>query len=257
MRNRFCLEVCVESVEHARAAERGGADRIEVCTDLSSGGITPSLGFMQTVRRHVRIPIHALVRPRAGDFCYSHHEFEIMREDIAAAKHSGMSGVVVGILHRNMHIDVARTKILVELAHPLPVTFHRAFDESANQAAALEEVIETGASRILTSAGKTLATDSLSRLKHFVEAARGRIVIMPCGGINDENVLRVLQKTSAREIHSSLGASDFSGNGGDRQEGDDKASGSVRYGDFAAILEQRVAKLVGVIGSMSRSEPVR
>jgi copper homeostasis protein len=250
------LEICVDSVERAAAAERGGADRVELCMHLSSGGITPSIGFMQTVRRYIRIPIHALVRPRDGDFCYSDHEFEIMRDDILAAKQSGMNGVVLGILHRHGRVDIARTRALVGLAEPLPVTFHRAFDESANADTAIEEVIQTGASRILTSAGKTLATDSLSRLKHFVQVAENRIVIMPCGGINEENVLPVLQETSAREIHTSLGASDSSGNGGARQAGDGDKSNTLASRDFAAILEQRVTRLVNVIRSIS-SEPVR
>jgi copper homeostasis protein len=257
MPSRFCLEVCVESVEHAGAAERGGADRIELCTNLSSGGITPSFGFMQTVRRHVQIPIHALIRPHGRDFCYSDHEFEIMRDDVLAAKESGMNGVVLGILHSNTRIDIARTRTLVALAHPLPVTFHRAFDESANAESAIEEAIETGASRILTSAGKRLATDGLSTLTRLVQAAQDRIVIMPCGGINDQNVLRVIRETSAREIHTSLGASASSGNGRGGQAGDGDDSNKPASGDFAAILEQRVAKLVDVIRDISHGERVR
>lgn len=256
MPNRVCLEVCVESVEHARAAERGGADRIELCADLSSGGITPSFGFMQTVRRHVPIPIHVLIRPRDRDFCYSNYEFEVMRDDILAAKQSGMNGVVLGILHRNGRVDIARTRTLVDLADPLPVTFHRAFDESANAEAAIEEIIQTGASRILTSAGETLATDGLAALTRFVQAARNRIVIMPCGGINDENVLRVVQETSASEIHTSLGASDASGNGRLRQARGRRSSDKLASGDFAAVLERRVAKLVDVIRDISHRKPI-
>jgi copper homeostasis protein len=255
MANRVCLEVCVESVEYALAAERGGADRIELCTDLSSGGITPSFGLMQSVRRHVRIPVYALIRPRAGNFFYSDPEFEVMRNDVLAAKQSAMNGVVLGILQRNGRVDVDRTRMLIALARPLPVTFHRGFDESPNPDAALEEVIEAGASRILTSAGKMLATDGLSTLTRLVQTAGNRIVIMPCGGINDENVLHVLQETAAHEIHTSLGASDSSGNGM-RRAGDGGNSASSKSGDFAVILERRVAKLVDVIGHNS-SKPVR
>jgi copper homeostasis protein len=250
MPNRLCLEVCVESVDHAVAAERGGADRIELCADLSSGGITPSFGLMQSVRRHLKIPIHALVRPRAGNFLYSDREFEIMRDDVLAAKQCGMNGVVLGILRRDSRVDVDRTRMLVALARPLPVTFHRAFDESANPDTALEEVVESGASRILTSAGKRLATDGLSSLSQLVQAARGRIVIMPCGGINHENVVRIIQETSALEIHTSLGASDSSGNGM-RRAGDGGNSGSGKSVDFASILEQRVTNLVDVIRNNS------
>ena len=118
MANRLVLEVCVESLDHAAAAECGGAHRIELCTDLSCGGVTPSAALMQSVRRDVRIPIHVLVRPRAGDFCYSDGEFEIMRNDILAAKQFGMDGVVLGILQGSARVDVERTRDLVEMAPP-------------------------------------------------------------------------------------------------------------------------------------------
>ena len=206
MPNHFVLEICVESVEHAVAAERGGAHRIELCSDLPSGGITPSAGLMQTVRRHVSVPIHVLIRPRAGDFCYSDHELEIMRDDIGAAKRFGMDGVVLGILRENARIDIESTKALVELAHPLPVTFHRAFDASGDLEASLEEVIRTGASRILTSGGEPRAADALSTLAGLVQKAGGRIVLMPCGSIDSENVVRIVQTTSAQEFHTSVGA---------------------------------------------------
>ena len=162
---------------------------------------------MQTVRRHVRAPIHVLIRPRAGEFCYSDHEFEIMRDDIHAAKQFGMDGVVLGILHKNTRVDIERTKALVELARPLPVTFHRAFDASGDLETSLEEVIRTGASRILTSGGKPRAADALSTLARLVQAARGRILLMPCGGIDSENVVSIVRTTLAQEFHSSLGAS--------------------------------------------------
>src|SRR6202041_979873 len=204
----YCsLEICVESVEYAVAAERGGADRIELCSDLSSGGITPSAGFMQTARRHVSVPIHILIRPRAGDFCYSDHELETMRDDIHAAKQVGADGLVFGILHENNSVDVERTKMLVEFAHPLPVTFHRAFDLAENRTAALEDVIHTGASRILTSGGEQRATDALLILTHLMQAAKNRILIMPCGGINSANIERVVRTQLAREIRTSVGTS--------------------------------------------------
>ena len=187
------LEICVESVDHAVAAERGGADRIELCSDLPSGGITPSAGFMQTARRQVRIPIHMLIRPRPGDFCYSDHEFQIMRDDILAARQSGMDGVVLGILRPDGQVDVERTRSLVALAHPLPVTFHRAFDVSPDLDASLEDVILTRASRILTSGGQSRAIDALPTLARLIEKAKGRILVMPGGGINSDNVVRVAQ----------------------------------------------------------------
>src|SRR5882724_341691 len=169
MQNGIVLEVCVESIDHAIAAERGGAHRIELCNDLTSEGITPSAGLMATARRHLKIPIYAMVRPRAGDFFYSEREVEVMERDIRTAKELGMDGVVLGLLDQQQLIDVPRTRHLVELAHPLPVTFHRAFDLCPDWELALEAIIQTGARRILTSGGKNQATDGLLRLKDIVE----------------------------------------------------------------------------------------
>ncbi|MFZ1138775.1 MAG: copper homeostasis protein CutC [Candidatus Sulfotelmatobacter sp.] len=255
MPNRLVLEICVESVDHAVAAERGGAHRIELCTDLSSGGVTPSAALMQTARHQVRIPIHALIRPRAGNFCYSNDELEIMRHDIRAAKQLGMDGVVLGVLQENARVDIERTKALVELAHPLPVTFHRAFDASHNLETSLQDVIQTGASRILTSAGQPRATDGLQTLARLVQAAGERILIMPCGGINSDNVLDIVRTTLAQEVHSSAGASNptSAGNGGDLSEGNNEAASDLQ----ASLFEQKVAKLVSLLGGVSHHEPVR
>jgi copper homeostasis protein len=254
MPNCLVLEICVESVDHAVAAEHGGADRIELCTDLASGGITPNAELMQTVRRQVRIPIHVLIRPRAGDFFYSDSELEIMRNDIRAAKQFGMDGVVLGILEKNGRVDVERTKALVKLAHPLPVTFHRAFDASHNLETSLEEVIQTGASRILTSAGQPRATDGLSTLARLVHAAGERILIMPCGGINSDNVVHIVTTTLAQEVHSSAGTSSpiSPGNGGDLSEGNHEVGSGLQ----AELFEQKVAKLVSLLGGLSHDEHV-
>ena len=255
MANRFVLEICVQSVDHAVAAERGGAHRVELCSDLPSGGITPSAGLMQTVRRHLRIPIHVLIRPRPGDFCYSDSELEIMRNDILAAKQFRMDGVVLGLLHRNARVDVERTKALVDLAHPLPVTFHRAFDDTENMDIALEEVIQTGAARILTSGGEARATDALLTLARLVQAAADRIVFMPCGGVNSENIVDVLQKTLAREVHTSAGTSnlDLAGNGKNVSAENTAADSNLPFASF----ERKVEKLVSLLGSVPHDELVR
>jgi copper homeostasis protein len=205
MQNDIVLEVCVESVDLAIAAERGGAHRIELCSDLALEGTTPSAGLMATTRRHLKIPIYAMIRPRAGDYFYSDHEIEVMERDIRSAKESSMDGVVLGVLDQNQLVDVQRTRHLVKLAYPLPVTFHRAFELCPNWESALEAVIQTGAQRILTSGNKDRATDSLARLRHLVEAARDRIIIMPGGGVRAQNVQHILEETGASEIHSSLG----------------------------------------------------
>jgi len=239
-------------MDHAAAAERGGAHRIELCTDLSCGGVTPSAALMQTVRRGVRIPIHVLIRPRAGDFCYSDSEFAMMRNNILAAKQFDMSGIVLGILLNNGRVDVERTTTLVEMARPLPVTFHRAFDASQDFEASLEEVIQTGASRILTSAGRLLATDALQTLATLIQKARGRILIMPCGGINSDNILTVVRGTLAQEVHSSVGTSHAKsgGNGDWSEDHEDRSAPQIE------LFEQKVARLVRLLGDVPCDEPV-
>ena len=248
MKNPFVLEVCVESVESAIAAEAGGAHRIELCADLAGGGTTPSAGLMQSVREHVRLPIHVMIRPRPGDFCYSNHELEIMRNDIQVAKQFRMDGVVLGILWEDARVDVERTKILVEYAHPLPVTFHRAFD-LANPATALEDVIETGSTRILTSGGEARATDALSTLRHLIDTAKGRIWIMPCGGIDSGNIARIVRATSAREIHTSVGTSNPrpSSNGNSMSDGKDEPRSPAQF----VVFEQNVTELVNLLANIS------
>jgi copper homeostasis protein len=252
MPHRLCLEICVESVEYARAAERGGAHRVELCSDLSTGGITPSLGFMETARRHVGIPIHVLIRPRAGDFVYSDDEFEIMRQDIEVARHCGMNGIVLGVLDGEARIDIPRTRALVELAHPLPVTFHRAFDECAFSEQALQDVIQTGCSRILTSSGVQRATDALSSLRRLVETAQERITIMVCGGVDHENLLRVVQATGAREIHTSMGLSRrATGNNGYMRENAGSGADNAAQ-DGTTAFEEDVGKLVKLATTITR-----
>ena len=207
MRQNTMLEICVESVECAVAAERGGADRIELCSDLASGGITPSAGLIEAARHHLRLPVFILIRPRSGDFVYSDYEFEIMERDIRTAKHLRMDGVVLGLLDEHARVDVSRTRKLVDLARPLPVTFHRAFDLCPNQTSGLEAVIQAGAARILTSAGHARVTDGMDTLAHLIRTAGDRIVVMPGGSVDGDNIQLILRKTGAREIHTSLGLS--------------------------------------------------
>jgi copper homeostasis protein len=160
---------------------------------------------MKAVRKKLGIPIHILVRPHAGDFLYSSSEFERMHRDIRRAKELGMDGIVLGLLDKEHFVDVRRTSELVKAAHPLPVTFHRAFDLRPDRPASLQAVIDTGAARLLTSGGKANACDGLSALASLVETAGERIVIMPGGGVRAGNVERILRRTGAQEIHSSLG----------------------------------------------------
>src|ERR1700676_4026804 len=150
------------------AAARGGARRIELCAELGVGGLTPGEELMRRARELVRVPIFAMIRPRAGDFVYSAGEFEWMRADIELARRAGMDGIVLGILTRERSVDVKRTRELAKFTRPLPVTFHRAFDEVADLDAGLEDVIETGAARVLTSGGAVAAPEGSETLARLV-----------------------------------------------------------------------------------------
>jgi copper homeostasis protein len=198
------IEVCADSVASAAAAERGGAQRVELCSDLLEGGITPSLGLLQSVRAAISLPLHVIIRPRGGDFCYSEEEFDVMRRDIEIAKRAGADGVVLGILLPSGRIDIARTRPLTELARPMSVTFHRAFDMSADLQNSLSDVCQTGAHRLLTSGGEPDCLQGTDAIAKLVQSARGRIHIMAGGGINAGNAAPILQRTGVTEIHVGL-----------------------------------------------------
>jgi copper homeostasis protein len=204
MNDPISIEVCVDSLASALAAQRGGAARIELCSTLLEGGITPSAGSIELARAGISIGMQVMIRPRGGDFCYTGEEFETMRRDISLVKEMGVDGIVLGILNTSGHIDVERTCELVELARPLNVTFHRAFDMSADFFRALEDVCSTGADRLLTSGGESTVEQGAPVIERLVKAARGRIAIMACGGIAEHNAARIIKQTGVREIHVGL-----------------------------------------------------
>jgi copper homeostasis protein len=204
MKRKYLLEISVETLEGAMAAERGGADRIELCGELFVGGITPDPGLMLETFANVQIPISAMIRPRAGNFVYSDEEFAVMRASLRMAYRLQLDGVVLGILKADSRVDVERTRELVQLAKGMKVTFHRAIDETPDLLVALEDVVQTGASRILTSGGKRAALEGAATIAEMVSQSRGRATILPGAGINAENAAEVLQKTRANEIHSGL-----------------------------------------------------
>jgi copper homeostasis protein len=204
MERNFSLEISVESVDAAMAAERGGARRIELCSNAREGGTTPSRELMRAVRERVSLPIFSMVRPRAGNFVYTDKEFGAMQREIEATKECRMDGVVLGLLDADGEVDIARTKQLVDLVRPLPITFHRAFDECADLRVSLEDVIKTGATRLLTSGGKRTASEALDVLEELVRIAGERLVVMPGSGLHAGNVRETVQKTGAREYHAGL-----------------------------------------------------
>lgn len=206
MKDDVLIEICVDSVASAQAAERGGARRLELCSDLLEGGITPSLGLIERVRAKVSIALQVMIRPRGGDYCYDADEFEIMRRDIGIAKKLGADGVVFGILDADGNIDISRSRELVELAPPMGVTFHRAFDMSADLFRSLEAVSKAGANRILTSGGQPTALQGVTKIAELVKAAQERISIMPASGIKPENARSIVDASGVREIHAGLGS---------------------------------------------------
>lgn len=196
------LEVCVDSSAGLRAAVRGGAGRLEVCARLDVGGLTPGDALL-TEALATSVPAFAMIRPRAGDFVYMPRELDGMRADVARKKALGAHGIVLGVLTRAGDVDVAHLRELVALASPLPVTFHRAFDHALNRLEALEHLIECGVTRVLTSGGAADAHKGREELRHLVERARGRITILPGGGVRAHNAAEILSVTGATELHSS------------------------------------------------------
>ncbi|MDH5825011.1 copper homeostasis protein CutC [Luteimonas sp. RD2P54] len=199
----WTLEIAANSLASAKAAQAAGATRVELCAALESGGLTPSAGAIAGVRKRVALPVHVLVRPRAGDFCYSDAEHETMLADIAHCAASGCDGVVVGALTARGEVDVARCRDLLHAAGALDTTFHRAIDLCPDMPAALEAIVGLGFRRVLSSGGATDAISGAGMLRRLVEQAGERIVVMPGAGITPDNIARLAAHTRAREFHAS------------------------------------------------------
>lgn len=199
----FRLEVCIDSVASAQIAEAGGAHRVELCDNLVEGGTTPSWGMIETVCRHTRLDVMVMVRPRGGDFLYDELEFETMAENVQHFRKLNIRGIVLGLLTADGHIDVPRTRQLVELAGPLEVTFHRAFDMAFEPIQALDDLLQTGIHRLLTSGQEATAYEGRALIRQLVERAGDKMSIMPGGGVNEENISDLIAQTGVTECHVS------------------------------------------------------
>ncbi|MBW5392236.1 copper homeostasis protein CutC [Brachyspira pilosicoli] len=195
------IEICVDSVESCINAEKGGADRLELCGNMFEGGTTPSYGVLQLAREMVSKPIYAMVRPRGGDFCYNDIEFEIMKREIKLMKELKIDGIVFGILTKEGKVDKERCSKLLDLWGTNKATFHRAIDVSSNLNEACEDIISLGFERILTSGGEANVMSGIIKLKELVEKYNDKIIIMPGSGINERNIEYINDTVKANEYH--------------------------------------------------------
>jgi len=203
MNNKVLIEVCANSIESALAAQAGGAARVELCSALIEGGLTPSAAAIELARERLHIKLHILIRPRGGDFCYESTEFAVMKRDISFCKRAGADGVVSGILQPDGSVDMARMRELIEVARPMSVTFHRAFDMAADPFRALDDVLALGVERLLTSGQRGSVIEGCGLIAELVRRAGDRMIVMPGAGINEGNIRELITATGAREFHLS------------------------------------------------------
>ncbi|WP_452599932.1 copper homeostasis protein CutC [Pontimicrobium sp. MEBiC01747] len=196
------IEICASNYQSAINAQEAGAQRIELCSELAIGGITPSYGLVKTAVDVLSIPVYVLIRPRSGNFTYTNSEFEIMKHNIQLCKDLGCSGIVSGVLNKDNTINVEQTKELIELSKPLPFTFHRAFDWTPNPSEAIKELIKLGVERVLTSGQETAAEQGIKLLANLKQLANDKIIVLPGGGINSENI-RSFKALGFTEVHAS------------------------------------------------------
>jgi len=202
--SQYIIEIATSDFATTQSAVEGGADRIEVCANLAEGGTTASHGLLLKCREKFDIPLFPIIRPRGGDFLYGKDEFGIMAKDISFCRSLGFDGIVVGMLNMDGTIDMIRTADLVELAYPMSVTFHRAFDRCRDPLEALEELIEIGCERILTSGQRPTVNDGIELIAELNKIADDRIIIMPGSGVRADNIKMLAEKTGCVEFHSSL-----------------------------------------------------
>jgi len=244
------MEVCVDSIDSALAADRGGADRIELCSSLLEGGLTPSPGVISTVLGKVSSGVFVMIRPRGGDFCYSNDEFQAMEQDVLTAKQLGADGVVFGILTEDGRVDMDRSQRLVKLARPLKLTFHRAFDMSRDLSESLEDLIRLRVDRVLTSGGEQNVELGQSVIANLQRQAKGRIIVMAGAGITENNVRQLVAVTEVREIHASL---KFSLPGPMRYRNERISMGAVKGQEYDRVVttEEKVRSMAAVLSNIN------
>lgn len=197
------IEICANSATSCIEAQRGGANRVELCAAIPEGGTTPSFGEIVIARKAITIPLNVIIRPRSGDFLYNENEFKAMILDIEAAKNAGADGVVFGCLLADGSIDIERNRILIKHSAGLSTTFHRAFDVCKDPYIALEQLIELNFDRILTSGQQATALQGAELIGKLIAKAKDSIIIMPGCGINEQNIEQIKQTTAAKEFHLS------------------------------------------------------
>jgi copper homeostasis protein len=201
---KYVIEIATSDFTTTKSAVEGGADRIELCANLAEGGTTPSYGQIKKCREAFAVELYPIIRPRGGDFLYTEEEFEIMLHDVRLCKELHCDGIVIGLLNADGRIDIARTTKLIETVFPLGVTFHRAFDRCLDPFEALEQLIQTGCERILTSGQQPAAPDGVELIAQLNKAADEQIIIMPGSGVRKDNIKMLAEKTGCMEFHSSL-----------------------------------------------------
>ncbi|XP_037576049.1 copper homeostasis protein cutC homolog [Dermacentor silvarum] len=233
----FELEVCVDSVASALTAAESGATRLELCAGLAVGGLTPSFGLFQAIRQRVPLPIMVLVRPRAGNFCYTVEEVEAMVTDITLFRQNGAHGFVIGALTREGDVDMPTCQRLLAAAGPqADTTFHRAFDVARNPQTALEQVIELGFRRLLTSGQAASVDHGLELLARLADQAKGRIQLMPGGGVSESNLAHVLHATGVRTVHASAS-----------EPVPTAAASALSFGELRVCSAARVRSLLAIV----------
>lgn len=212
MSNRKKLEVCCGDIDSVAAAAAGGADRVELCSALGEGGVTPSLGFIRRALEAAdAMRVHVLIRPRGGDFLYDKREVDCMVDDIVAAREAGAHGVVIGALTPDGDVDMEACRRMMEAAAGMSVTFHRAFDLCRDETAALEDIIALGCDRLLTSGRAQSALEGVDTLARLAEQGKGRIIILAGAGVNPSNAAEILERSGCSEIHASARSTVSSG----------------------------------------------